>query len=89
MNNKSQSDWEGLWGILWRSFVFLPYMLGVFVIVGCVRLSRWVLPVHAALSVYYNDWWLGAAAFALWLMALWSYRRFHLCQFYEAPPSLL
>ena len=89
MNIKGHSDWRGCWGILWRSFVFVPYMLAVFIGVGSIWLSRWVLPFCAAFSVYFRDWLLAAGTFALWLLAVWGYRRFHLSRFYESPPSLL
>ena len=89
MNSNEHSDWKACWGILWRSLVFVPYMLAVFIGVGSIWLSRWVLPVYAALSAYSSDWLLAAGASALWLAAVWSYRRFHLSRFYESPPSLL
>jgi len=89
MNSDQHSDWKALWGILWRSFVFMPYMLAVFIGVGTIWLSRWALPVYAGLSVYSHDWVYASGAFILWLAAVWSYRRFRLSRFYEVPPSLL
>ena len=89
MSSKGHSDWRACWGILWRSLVFMPYMLAVFVGVGSVWLSRWVLLVFIGLSVYSHDWLLAGGALVLWLVAVWSYRRFHLSRFYESPPSLL
>jgi hypothetical protein len=89
MCSNEHSDWRGCWGILWRALVFVPYMLAIFVGVGSVWLSRLVLPVLAALWLYSHDWWLACSAFVLWLIAMWSYRRFRLSRFYERPPSLL
>jgi len=86
---KYSKDARGFWAILWCSFIFLPYMLAVFVGVGSIWLSRWVLPIYAALSIYSRDWLPGAGAFGLWLLAAWRYRRLNLSRFYESPPSLL
>jgi hypothetical protein len=58
-------------GLLWRSLVFMTYMLSVFFCVGGVWLSRWLLPVVAALLVYSHDWWLALATLAAWLLAVW------------------
>lgn len=89
MNTKEHSDLRACWGILWRSFVLMPYMLLIFVMVGGVWLSRWVLPVCALLWFYSHDWLMAGGALALWYLAAWSYRRFQLCRFFEPPPSLL
>jgi len=89
MNTNDHSDWKACWGIFWRSLVFMPYMLAVFIAVGSIWLSRWVLPVCAALLAYSRDWLLAALVVAFWFLAFWSYRRLHLSRFYESPPSLL
>ncbi len=89
MNTHEQSDWKGFWAILWRSMAFLPYMLFVFVCIGGVWLSRWVLPFYAVLLLYVQEWWQAAVALALWLLVFWAYRRFQLRRFFEGPPSLL
>jgi hypothetical protein len=89
MNLKENSDLKACWGILWRSLVFMPYMLAVFIVVGSIWLARWVLPVSAAMLVYSGDWSFAAITVVLWLFAMWSYRRFRLSRFYEPPPSLL
>ena len=89
MTTKEYSDWKGCWAILWRSILFIPYMLAVFVGVGGVWLSRWLLPVCGATFFYLQQWWAAGVAFALWSLAVWAYRRFRLSRFFEAPPSLL
>jgi hypothetical protein len=89
VNTKRHSDWRACWGVLWRSLVFMPYMLAVFLGVGSIWLSRWVLPIYIALCVYSRDWLLAGGAFVVWLVAMWSHRYFRLSRFYESPPSLL
>ena len=89
MSTKGQSDSNACWGVLWRSIVFIPYMLAVFIGVGIVWLGLWVLPVCAAWFLYSRDGWFATASLALWALAVWSYRRFRLARFYESPPSLL
>ena len=89
MRKNGYSDWRGLWGILWRSLALMPYTLAIFGGVGVVWLSRWILPVLVALSVYAREWLAACGALALWFLAVWSYRRFRLSRFYECPPSLL
>lgn len=89
MSTRGHSDWKGFWAILWRSVAFMPYMLGVFVGVGTIWLSRWVLPIWAALFLCSHDWWFTSGTLAVWFLAVWSYRRFRLSCFLEPPPSLL
>jgi hypothetical protein len=86
---KHSEDVKGFWAILWRSVIFLPYMLFSFIIVGGVWLSRWVLPICGAAFLYSQRWWQASIAFALWLLAMWMYRRFQLARFFEPPPPLL
>jgi hypothetical protein len=83
------SDTAGLWAILWRSLVFVPYMWCIFGVVGIIWLARWALPVWAALLVYDLEWLSAASIIALWLLLAFVYRRFHLGRFFEWPPSLL
>jgi hypothetical protein len=89
MKPKENSDWKACWGILWRSFVFMPYMFSVFIVVGGIWLARWVLPICVGMLVYSRDWSFAAITAALWLSAMWSYRRFRLSRFFEPPPSFL
>jgi hypothetical protein len=89
MNKTSRSDFRGAWALLWRSLVFIPYMLLVFILVGGIWLSRWVLPLYAAVWVYVDEWYMAAGILAAWLLSVWAYRRFRLHRFYETPRSLL
>jgi hypothetical protein len=89
MTAKPDSDLKACWAILWRSLIFLPYMLTVFIVVGSIWFSRLVLPVCAGMLAYSGDWSLALITVALWFLAMWSYRRFHISRFFEAPPSLL
>ena len=89
MSPNDDSDFKGCWAILWRSFLYLPYMLGVFIVVVGVWLLRWILPFSAAVFLYDQDWYVAGATLGIWLFALWSYRRFRLGRFFESPPSLL
>jgi hypothetical protein len=69
--------------------VFLPYMLIVFVGVGGIWLSRWVLPVYGVRSAVLGEWWQAILAFAVWPLAVLCFRHFRLARLLEAPPSLL
>jgi hypothetical protein len=89
MNLKENSDLKACWGILWRSLVFMPYMLAVFIVVGSIWLGRWFLPVCVGMLLYSGDWTVALIAVAFWLLAMRSYRRFRLSRFFEPPPSLL
>jgi hypothetical protein len=89
MNTRRHAEWNGVWALLWRSLVFVPYMLVAFVCIGGVWFSRWVLPFYGAILFYAEAWWQASAAFALWVLVVWVYRRFHLHRFLEPPPSLL
>jgi len=89
MNSKENSDWKACWGILWRSFVFMPYMFTVFIVVGSIWLGRLVLPVCTAMLLYSGEWSLAVVTVAFWLLTMWSYRYFRLSRFFECPPFLL
>ncbi len=89
MSSQRHSDVSAFWGVFWRSFAFLPYMLLVFAGVGGVWFSRWVLPFCVAVLLYDQDWWQAVVVTAAWLLMMWAYRRFHLRRFFEEPPSLL
>ena len=89
MNTRRHAEWNGLWALPWRSLVFIPYMIVVFVCIGGVCLSRWVLPFYGAILLYVEAWWQASVAFALWMFVVWVYRRFHLRRFLETPSSLL
>jgi len=89
MGTNEHSDLKACWGILWRSFVLLPYMLMVFVVVGGVWLIRWVFPLCAAVLICSSEWWAAVGTVALWCLAVWSNRRLRLSRFFEPPPSLL
>lgn len=87
--SRNSKDLKGVCAVLWRSFVYLPYMLFIFLSVGGVWLSRWLFPIYAALCLYFQEWWQASVSVALWLLAVWVYRRFRLARFFESPPSLL
>jgi hypothetical protein len=89
MNTQRDSGIKGLWAILWRSIIFLPYMLLIFVSIGGIWLSRWLLPVCGAVLLYDHDWRAAGIVFALWLVLFWAYRHFRLCRYLESPSSLL
>jgi hypothetical protein len=86
---RRDADWEGCWAILWRSFVFLPYMLAAFIALLVVSLGRWVLPIRAAFYAYSREWLLVTISAGVWLVAVVAYRRRRLGRCFEAPPSLL
>jgi len=69
--------------------IYTPWLLLIFVGVGGVWLSRWLLPLSIVLAIFARLWWYGGVALALWLAAMWSYRHFRLARFFEPPSSLL
>jgi hypothetical protein len=87
VNEQSHAGAKGLWAILWRSMVFMPYMLLVFLCVGSVALSLWVLPVFLAFWIYFGQWHFVGGALVIWLVALWIYRRFRLSRFFKSTAS--
>ena len=89
MKAARHSDLWGLWSVLWRSFVYLPWMLLVFASVGSVWVARWFLPVGAVMLLGMGAWQHAGATLALWCLATAIYRRFQLARYFESPPSLL
>lgn len=89
MKNHPDSDSRGLWAIAWRMVVYLPCMLGVFLLLLSVVLSLVLLPLFGAIYFYFGLWWQGAVAFAAWLVLMGCYRHFRMARFLGSPPSYL
>jgi hypothetical protein len=89
MATEKQSDLSACWGLFWRCFVFMPVMLGLFIVVGGIWILRWILPLRAAIQTYNGDYWATGATLVIWSLCFWTYRRFRLLRFFENPPSLL
>lgn len=89
MDRDRHSGERACWALLWRSLIYVPWLFFIFVGVGGVWLSRWLLPLYIVLAVFARLWWFGGVALVLWLAAMWGYRRFRLVRFFEPPSSLL
>jgi hypothetical protein len=89
MATKRTSDLAACWGLLWRCFVFMPYMLAVFIVVGGIALFRWLLPLGVIARIIEAGYWSAAATLGIWFLCFWTYRHFRLSRFFEDPPSLL
>lgn len=83
------ADWKGCWALLWRSVVFLPYMLLVGVTVLVSYLACLLLPVAVVAWAIGYQWAYAAVTAAAWLILLWLMRRCRLSRLLERPPSLL
>jgi len=89
MKPKRDSDFLGIWSLAWRSFVFLPVSLTAFLLLVCLFVTLLFPPVIGVTCLIYGLWWQGIAAFAVWALVIWGWRRFHLVRFFESPPSVL
>ena len=78
MNSSHSSDLQGLWAVTWRAFVYLPLMLGMFVILLVHGMGLLMLPILAAACLWYGFWLWGLAMAAGWLLLFWSWRHFRL-----------
>jgi hypothetical protein len=83
------SSVQGIWAITWRSVVYLPAMLGMFLFLLLLATALVALPFFGALFVACGFWWQGIAAFLSWVALVAAWRRFCIGRFFEAPPSLL
>ena len=89
MNTIRQSDFRGIWAVAWRAFVFLPLMLAVFVVLLAHIAGLFMLPFISGVCVYEGLWQYGLISLGIWLLLLWSWRRFRLHQQFQSPPSVL
>jgi hypothetical protein len=89
MKPKHDTDVFGIWSVAWRAFVFVPVGLAAFLLLIGLFATVLVPPVIGATCLIYGMWWQGMAAFALWSLVIWVWRRFRLVRFFESPPSLL
>ena len=79
MKHSSSLSFSGLWGLLWRSTVFLPFALVLFFVWALVLAAVFLLPVTAALYLYAGEWLHAVAAIALWIPCFFlsRWKRFH------------
>lgn len=85
----SESDIGACWSILWRSVVFVPLLLLMFVTIGGIWLGRWLLPPVVGMFAFADLWVHAGLAALAWLAVFLIYRHFRLSRFHEDPPSLL
>jgi hypothetical protein len=72
-----------LWAILWRSFVYFPFMFVFMLILIAMLVGMIALPIYGAVLGYFNFWGWSLAAFAAWGTDFWIWRRFRLRKFFE------
>ena len=80
---------QGLWAVAWRSIVFLPMMLGMFLLLLAHFSGFLLLPLVGGACIWDGRWPYGVASFSLWFLLLWSWRHFRLREHFQSPPSLL
>jgi hypothetical protein len=78
MKPECQSAAKGLWAVAWRSIVFLPVMLGMFLFLLVHVAGLFMLPFLGTTWLWFGLWQKGFASFAVWLLLLWSWRHFRL-----------
>jgi hypothetical protein len=89
MKPTNTGSFRGVWALAWRSFVFFPFGVAFATLLLSVVVALFMLPVIGAACVYYGLWLYAGIVFAVWLALVWCWRRFHLAEFFEGPPSLL
>jgi hypothetical protein len=58
---------RGLWALLWRSVVLLPWGVAQFAL-ACYAWAAFVtLPVSVVIFICNSEWWMAAACIALWI----------------------
>jgi len=71
MPGLTKNDLRGLWAILWRTVVFVPFLWIIGLVLMALVIGAFVaLPVYAGVSIYMGDWRLGIAALLLWIVVL-------------------
>ena len=71
-----------MWALTWRSIVFLPAMLLVFVLQLALGACLLELPLVGAFYIYDGERQEGMVTLAVWLMLLWAWWRFKLWRLY-------
>jgi len=89
MKSTSSEDLRGIWAIAWRSLAFLPWMIGVLLLVVGVMLGLAALPMMAAIELYFGLWRDASWKIGVWLMLLWVARRKSIRRYQVWPPSVL
>ncbi|MEO6969626.1 MAG: hypothetical protein ABI217_01880 [Chthoniobacterales bacterium] len=56
---------QGLWAIAWRSIVFLPMMLGMFLLLLVHVFGLFLLPLIGGICLWHRLWSYGVASFSL------------------------
>jgi len=69
--------------------LLFPVALGITAVLLTILSSLIVLPFMALISIFWSDWCTAAALIALWLGALFLWRRFHMGSLFDLPRSAL
>jgi len=80
---------RGIWAVAWRSLVYLPMMLGMFVLLLVHVCGLFLLPFIVGTYLWFGLWRQGLIALAVWLLLCWSWRHFRLSEHFQSPPSTL
>lgn len=83
MKTKQDTTLTGIWAIFWRSFVYMPLGLAVFLLLVGVIVALIFPPIIGAMCLCYGLWWQGIAAFAVWSLVIVAWRYFRLARFFE------
>lgn len=83
------SSVSGVWSLTWRSIVYLPLGLAIFLLLACLVLALLTLPLLAVVLLLHGLLGPAFGALTLWAVLLWAWRRFRLRSFFQAPPSFL
>jgi hypothetical protein len=88
-HHEKQAIARPLWAIIWRSIVFIPFVLVFGLFLVAVAVSLIVLPFFAAGYAFHHVWAHALGYFAAWLILCCVWRVFRLSRFFEWPPSVL
>lgn len=89
MSESLLATFQALWAILWRSIVFVPWMLLAFMFLLGMLVGLTVLPVFTVIYGYAACWPEAGISLALWLPVLWAWRHYRWWKHFEGPPSVL
>jgi hypothetical protein len=88
MSKREESSLKGLWAVAWRSVVYLPMMIAMFLLFLAHILGLVLLPLFAVICVRWPaSWGYAVVASASWLVVLWSWRHFRLGEHFNTPWS--
>jgi hypothetical protein len=85
MKTKQSAGLSGVWAVTWRSFVYMPLAVALFMVLLCLFMAIFVAPILGIMFLVCGLRWPGATSIGVFLIAVWSWRYFRVGRLLSGP----